>query len=74
MLPILMTLMQALRHLVEFEKQDKKIKEEEKKALPLKSSERRISVHEVKEQKFKDKSSELTVTSASGVRTNKSRC
>ena len=34
-----------------FEKQDKKIKEEKKKALPLKSAEGRVSVNEVKEQK-----------------------
>ena len=34
-----------------FEKQDKKIKEEEKKALSLKSAERRVSENEVKEQK-----------------------
>ena len=33
-----------------FEKQDKKIKEEERKALPLKSAARRVSVNEVKEQ------------------------
>ena len=34
-----------------FEKQDKKIKEKAKKALPLKSAARRVSVNEVKEQK-----------------------
>ena len=34
-----------------FEKQDKKTKEEKKKDLPLKSSEGRVSVNEVKEQK-----------------------
>ena len=34
-----------------FEKQDKKIKEEKKKILPLKSDEERVSVNEAKEQK-----------------------
>ena len=34
-----------------FEKQDKKIKEEKKKALTLKSVEERVSVNEIKEQK-----------------------
>ena len=34
-----------------FEKQDKKIKEEEKKALSLKSHKKRVSVNEAKEQK-----------------------
>ena len=43
--------MQPLKLQVFFEKQDKKIKEEEKKALPLKSHEGGVSVNEVKEQK-----------------------
>ena len=43
--------MQPLKLQVFFEKQDKKIKEEAKKALPLKSAARRVSVNEVKEQK-----------------------
>ena len=43
--------MPPLKLQVFFEKQDKKIKEEAKKALPLKSYEGRVSVNEAKEQK-----------------------